>query len=88
MELSLDSLLVELYGKDAVKLTTKEIKELELNSNIPFDKPYIAAGIEFLGIYVLKMTQGTEPKSTLKALVSKSFGEAAIYKYNCCNDTL
>jgi hypothetical protein len=57
--------LINLYGNEALDLTLKEIRELAVNSNIPFE-----------------IVEGKEKTRSLRSLVSESFGEAAIYKYN------
>ncbi|ATF13590.1 hypothetical protein A616_16870 [Brevibacillus brevis X23] len=79
--------LISLYGEDALDLVLKEIQELKNNSNIPFDTEYVIIGLSFLGIKAEEIAQGTKQKRSIRALVSESFGEAAIYKYNCCGAT-
>ena len=79
--------LISLYGEDALNLVLKEIQELRSKSNIPFDTEYVKAGLSFLRIKAEEINQGTKQKCSLRVLVSESFGEAAIYKYNCCGAT-
>jgi hypothetical protein len=83
-EVSAEEYLISLYGEDALSLVLKEIQELKNNSNIPFDTEYVKIGLSFLGIKAEEIAQGTKQKRSIRALVSESFGEAAIYKYNCC----
>lgn len=80
--------LISLYGNTGIKDTLKEIQNLKENSNIPFDTKYIELGISFLNIKAEEIVENKKSKPTLKALVSESFGEAAIYKYNCCKGVL
>jgi hypothetical protein len=80
--------LIVLYGSDALTLTSNEIKVLAVNSNIPFDKPYVDLGISFLMIKASEIVEAKKPSCPLKSLVSESFGEAAIYKYNVCGGVL
>ncbi|MFC8685974.1 hypothetical protein [Brevibacillus porteri] len=79
--------LISLYGEDALDLVLKEIQDLRSNSNIPFDSEYVKVALSFLGIKAEEIIQGTKQKRSLRSLVSESFGEAAIYKYNCCGAT-
>lgn len=74
--------LVALYGENAIDMVLKEIQTLAKESNIPFDKKYVEVGISFLKIKANDIVAGTKRKCTLHALVSESFGEAAMYKYN------
>lgn len=77
--------LIELYGEDAIDLALVEIKELAKNSNISFlDKKYLELGIGFIMINAAEILEGKKKECSLKSLVSESFGEAAIYKYNVC----
>jgi hypothetical protein len=80
--------LVELYGENALDLGVEEIKKLALNSNIPFDKAYVNLGMSFLVGKATELLEGKKEKPSLASLVSESFGEAAIYKYNVCNGVL
>ncbi len=75
--------LISLYGEDAFDLVLNKIKVLAVNSNIPFDKKYINLGISFLMIKANEIIKEEKKKCTLHSLVCESFGEAAIYKYNC-----
>jgi len=83
---SSEQYLISLYGENAIDLVLKEIQELRSNSNIPFDSAYVKVGLSFLGIKAEQITQGTKQKCSLRSLVSESFGEAAIYKYNVCGE--
>lgn len=80
--------LLIVYGESAPNEVLELIKELKSNSNIPFDSAYIKLGIGFLMIKANEIVQDKKSKISLKVLVSESFGEAAIYKYNCCNGIL
>lgn len=75
--------LISLYGDEVFDLVLKEVKELAINSNIPFDKKYVDLGISFLMIKASEVLEGKKKKINLRSLISESFGEAAIYKYNC-----
>lgn len=86
--MSTENPLLKVYGEDAVNLAQHEIKELAKNSNIPFDTPYIKLGISFLMLKCESISSGEKPKSSLTSLVSESFGEAAIYKYNCAGGVI
>ncbi|MNB86392.1 hypothetical protein D3C75_333350 [compost metagenome] len=74
------------YGEDYVAQIKQEIVELAKNSNIPFDKKYIDLGLSFVAINAESID--TEKPPSLKSLVSQSFGEAAIYKYNVAGGEL
>lgn len=74
--------LIILYGDEAFNLAAKEIKELAVNSNIPFDKKYVNLGMSFLVIKADEILKGDKRKCSLRSLVSESFGEAAMFKYN------
>jgi hypothetical protein len=74
--------VVKLYGEDAVELVLDEIQKLKLNSNIPFDSEYVKLGISFITIKATQILENEKPHCNLTSLVSESFGEAAIYKYN------
>lgn len=80
--------LIILYGENGINLTLAEIKELAENSNIPFDNKYLELGISFLMLKADDIIKEGKKIPALKGLVSESFGEAAIYKYNCCNGKL
>lgn len=80
--------LITLYGENALDLAFEEIKTLQQNSNIPFDSEYIRTGVSFLGIKATQINEGKKKHCSLSSLVSESFGEAAIYKYNVCGGTL
>jgi hypothetical protein len=74
--------LIKIYGDGAFDLVLKEVKQLAMNSNILFDKKYVDLGISFLMIKANEVVEGKKIKSNLQSLVSESFGEAAMYKYN------
>lgn len=74
--------LISLYGDEAFDLVLKEIKELSLNSNIPFDKNYVDLGISFLMMKSKDAVEGKRKRGSLRQLVCESFGEAAMFKYN------
>lgn len=80
--------LITLYGSDALEQAQLEILTLKNESNIPFDKEYISLGIGFLNIKSKAIVDDNTLKPSLKALITSSFGEAAIYKYNCCGGEL
>jgi len=71
--------LIAIYG---------EIKKLKEYSNIPFDQKYIRLSLSFCAIKVEQIINGEKKKCSLRSLVSESFGEAAMYKYNCCGGVL
>jgi len=74
------------YGPDYAEQIKQEITELAKNSNIPFDPKYVDLGLSFLAINAQSIDVKNPPE--LKSLVSQSFGEAAIYKYNVAGGTL
>lgn len=78
--------LIELYGENAIDMVSKEIQTLAKESNVPFDKKYVEVGISFLKIKANEIVAGTKKKCNLQALVCESFGEAAMYKYNCVGE--
>lgn len=80
--------LIKVYGEDAITLATNEIKRLSSVSNIPFDKKYVELGSTFLMIKAKQIVDGEKPKCSLVSLISESFGEAAIYKYNLSGGVL
>lgn len=80
--------LVKLYGDTAFNDLLVDLKELQKNSNIPFDSKYVSLGLSFASYKVDDMLKGVKQKCSLKNLLSESFGEAAIYKYNCCGGVL
>lgn len=80
--------LVYLYGEEAIDLALKEIEDLKFGSNIPFDTEYVKLGISFLNLKSNEILEGKKNRCNLKALVSESFGEAAIYKYNIMGGNL
>lgn len=84
----IQSPLVKLYGENAIDLALEEVGELRDNSNIPFDKKYVELGISFLIIKANEIVEGKRKERGLKSLVQESFGEATIYKYNCCGGEL
>lgn len=78
--------LKRIYGETALEDALKEIKQLAEHSNFTFDKEYIEVGIGFTLMHAAEILEGRENKCSLKALITKSFGEAAIYKFNVCGD--
>ncbi len=80
--------LVSIYGANVFEGIFNEIKELKNNSNIPFDEKYVRLGLSFCSIKAEQIINGEKKKCSLRALVSESFGEAAMYKYNCCSGVL
>jgi hypothetical protein len=80
--------LVTIYGENVFNDILNEINELKNNSNIPFDKKYVNLSLSFCAMKAEQIINGEKKKCSLRALVSESFGEAAIYKYNCCNGVL
>jgi hypothetical protein len=74
--------LIKLYGLDALDLASDEIKELNKNSNIPFDKELLQLGTSFILLKATEIIEGKKSNTSLKLLVSESFGEASIYRYN------
>lgn len=80
--------LIQIYGNNAFELISTEIQKLALNSNIPFDMKYVELGVSFMHIKADQILEGKKTKPTIALLVSESFGEAAIYKYNICDGIL
>jgi len=80
--------LIKLYGLNAIESALQEIKKLKDNSNIPFDKKYVKLGISFIMIKANEIVEENKKIPSLRGLVSESFGEAAIYKYNICGETI
>ncbi|MNB67559.1 hypothetical protein D3C87_1016830 [compost metagenome] len=80
--------LTKLYGENYAELAKQEIVELAKNSNIPFDQKFMQLGIDFLKIKAGMIITNNKPVPTLKSLVSESFGEAAMYKYNIAGGVL
>ena len=80
--------LVSIYGENAFKDIFNEIKELNNNSNIPFDEKYVRLSLSFCAIKAEQIISGEKKKCSLHDLVIESFGEAAMYKYNCCGGVL
>ena len=80
--------LIAIYGDNVFEDIFNEIKELKKNSNIPFDQKYIGLSLSFCAIKAEQIINGEKKKCNLRALVSESFGEAAIYKFNVCGGEL
>ena len=80
--------LIVIYGDNVFKDILKEINELKSNSNILFDQKYIRLGLSFCAMKAKEIINGEKKKCNLRALVSESFGEAAIYKFNICGGEL
>jgi len=83
-----ENYLVSIYGENVFKNILDMIKELKDYSNIPFDEKYIRLSLSFCAIKTEQIINNEKEKCSLKALVSESFGEAAMYKYNCCGGIL
>lgn len=79
---------MKLYGDNVLDVVPTEIDRLAEMSNIPFTQEYIKLGIKFTLINAQEITEGKAKGRTLKDLISKSFGEAAIYKYNVMDGKL
>lgn len=84
----MEKYLISIYGENAFKDLLNEIKDLKGYSNIPYDQKYVKLGLSFCAIKAEQIINGEKEKCNLRALVSESFGEAAMYKYNCCNGVL
>lgn len=74
--------VVEVYGENAIDLVLEEIQKLKLNSNISFDNEYVNLGIAFITLKCNEILENKKSKCSLTSLVSESFGEVTIYKYN------
>lgn len=74
--------IIELYGEGADLEAIIILNELRKESNFEFDPEYIKGGISFLHINCQKVLDGELDKRSLKKLMTKSFGEAAICKFN------
>lgn len=74
--------IVSLYGENALETALEEIEKLKSNSNIPFDNDYVTLGISFMVLKADEILENKKAKCSLSNLVSESFGEAAICKYN------
>lgn len=84
--LQLKDPLIELYGENVLHDAAVIIKDLAVNSNIPFDAKYVELGCRFLRVKANKLTKEKAP--SLRVLVSEAFGEAAMYKYNIAGGKL
>lgn len=71
-----------LYGDNVFNDILDEVEKLKENSNISFDNDYIKLGCDFVQLNAKELLDNGKPKLKLKTLISKSFGEAAICKYN------
>lgn len=71
-----------LYGSNALDLVVSEIAILKNDSNIPFDGKFVSLGIDFIKLNATSIVEGNKKSCTLKSLVSESFFEASVYKYN------
>jgi hypothetical protein len=81
--------LPDLYGQDYAVQVQKDVLQLSKDSNIPFDMKYVQLGIGFLVIKANELYDKKPAKMpTLKQLITDSFGEAAIYKYNVAGGVL
>ena len=84
----LEKHLVSIYGENAFKDMLNKINDMKEYSNIPFDQKYVRLGLSFCAIKAEQIINGKKEKCSLQTLVSESFGEAAMYKYNCCGGVL
>lgn len=80
--------LVKLYGDTAFDIATTKIHELAKKSDIPFEQKYIKLGKKFTLLNAQEIIEGKTKERTLKDLITKSFGEAAMYKYNVIDGVL
>lgn len=80
--------LPDLYGPDYLEKVNTEIKHLAEHSNIPFDEKFVRLGYSFMVIKAKELVEKQEKVPSLKALVSESYGEAAMYKYNIAGGVL
>jgi hypothetical protein len=81
--------LPDLYGQDYAAQVQKAVNELAKESNIPFDTKYVQLGISFLVIKANELYDKKPAKMpTLTNLITESFGEAAMYKYNIAGGVL
>lgn len=74
--------LVTLYGENVFEEITKNINGLKQNSNFLFDDEYIRSGMAFVAIKAQETVDGKRERCMLSTLITESFGEAAIYKFN------
>jgi len=89
MELKeIEQKLIAIYGDNVFEEMLNEVKYLKKYSNIPFDQKYIRLGLSFCAIKAKEIINGEKKICNLRALVSESFGEAAIYKFNVCGGEL
>lgn len=82
MEANQKNPLIAVYGENALDLAFNEIQELKRNSNISFDSEYVKVGISFMMLKASDILEAKKSRVKLSILVSESFGEAAICKYN------
>lgn len=75
--------LITLYGEEVFDLAYEKIQDLARNSNFTFDGEYVKLGTSFVQIKAQEIVDGKKKKRSLDDLVSESFGEAAIYKFQC-----
>jgi hypothetical protein len=75
--------LKPLYGEEVMNLVIKEIDRLAKNSNFTFDREYVLLGMSFMGNKAREILNGEKQKPSLESLVNESFGEAAIFKFQC-----
>lgn len=73
--------LIILYGESALEEGTKIIRELATQSNFKFDAEYNRIGINFTMINANEIIENKRKEMPLKELITKSFGEAAIYYF-------
>jgi len=80
--------LISIYGENVFEEIFNEVKYLKKYSNISFDQKYIRLSLSFCAIKAEQIINGDKKKCSLRSLVSESFGEAAMYKYNVCGGVL
>ena len=80
--------LISIYGDNVFEEIFNEVKYLKKYSNISFDPKYIRLSLSFCAIKAEQIINGEKGKCNLRSLVSESFGEAAMYKYNICGGVL
>lgn len=74
--------LVILYGESVFDTVSIKIQNLVQNSNFIFDSEYVSLGTSFMMVKAQEIIDHKKPMRTLGNLISESFGEAAICKFN------
>ena len=75
-----------IYGSYALEKTIEIFHQLKQNSNFTFDNELIEIGISFLNGKAHEIINHKKDMVSLKQLVTESFGEASIYKFNIKGD--